>query len=80
MAQPLGLAALDAIVNGVERPDRVRQHLSLHAHVLSPGLLIRSSEGARIELQAAENGALSNTTVEQDLPLFVPGWSLREVH
>src|SRR5713226_929509 len=55
MAQPFGLAALDTIVDGVERQDRVREHLGLNAQVLSPDIAIRSREVARLKLQAAEN-------------------------
>src|ERR1700731_2129015 len=76
MTQPLGLAALDPIVNGVERQDRVGQHLRLHAQIPSPDLPIRSGETIRLELQAAENGALLNTPVQKDLSFLDVGLAL----
>jgi hypothetical protein len=40
IAQTVGLTALDAVVNRVERQDGVRQHVCLHGQVFSPDLAI----------------------------------------
>ena len=70
MTQPLCLAALDAIVNGVEGQDRIRQHVRLDTQVFSPDLAIRRRKLVRMELQATESRTLRNAPIQHDLSAF----------
>src|SRR6266404_1676472 len=76
VAQTAGLAAIDAIVNGVEGQDRIRQYGRLDTQVLSPDVEIRRGEIFRLELQATESRILRNTPIEQDLSAFDIGLGL----
>lgn len=70
MAKTSRLAAINPIVNGVERQDRVRQHGRLYAQVPPPDLSVRRGELIGTKLQATENSAVPNTPIQQHLSAF----------
>src|SRR6202030_3246268 len=67
VAQACGLAALDTVMNRVERQDGVRQHVCLDAQVLSPYFLVSGREFFGPESQATETSGLSNAPIKRHL-------------
>ena len=68
--QMRSLCAFGAIVDRVERQDRVRQHLRLQGQVFPPDLQIEGRELFRLKPQVAECRGSFNSALKQHLPSF----------